>query len=258
MNTEVENETTDADEKARRLELSVQVKETNACERHVTVSVPAQDVERYFQDKFDDLAPDAAVPGFRAGKAPRKLIENRFRAEIKDQVKSSLLMDSLAQVNEESDFSAISEPRFDIESIVVPEDGPLTYEFDIEVRPEFDLPKWKGLKIEKAELEITDEDIDGELQKFGARFADLEPVEEAAQDGDHVVVNLTSKFEGKVVNQATEVLVELKPKLSFGDATFEDFGTLIVGAKSGDTKSGKVTVSEFADNERFARQRAGA
>ncbi len=99
------------------------------------------------KDAFNELAPKAEVPGFRPGRAPRKLVESRFKEQVSNQVKGSLLMDSLGQVSEEHEFSAISEPDFDFDAVALPEDGPFTFEFDIEVRPEFDVPQWKGLKL---------------------------------------------------------------------------------------------------------------
>lgn len=252
MNTETENEVSeDVDSEKAKMTLNVKVDETSACERHVTVSIPRDDIERYFQEKFDELAPKAEVPGFRTGKAPRQLIENRFRKQISDQVKGSLLMDSLAQISDQEDFSAISEPDFDFESISIPDDGPMTYEFDIEVRPEFDMPEWKGLTLERIEHEITDEEVDEELNKVMAKFADLVPVDEPAQVGDQVVVNIESKHDGKSINQANEQMIELRPTLSFGDAILEGFDKLIVGASAGDTKTGTVKVSEYANNEQL-------
>jgi trigger factor len=117
------------------LTLEIKVDSKSACERHVTVTVSEADIQRYFSEQFDELMPSASVPGFRPGRAPRKLVESRFRDQISDQVKGSLLLDSMTQVNEDQNFSAISEPDFDFEAIQVPDSGPMTYEFDIEVRP---------------------------------------------------------------------------------------------------------------------------
>ena len=249
MNTEVENDIEVEESEKQKLNLNVKVAETSACERHVTVTIPREDIERYFSEKFDDLAPNAEVPGFRAGKAPRRLIENRFREHVEDQVKGSLLMDSLAQINDDEEFSAISEPDFDFESINIPEDGPMTYEFNIEVRPEFDLPNWKGLELTRTEKEFADSEIDEEIIKLGSRTADMVPVEEPADMGDYVVVDLVATHEGKEVSRASESLVELRANLSFGDGQLDGFGDLLKGAKSGDKKNAKVTVSEFAANE---------
>ena len=85
--------------------------------------------------------------GSSSARAPRKLIESRFRKEVGERVKSELLMNSLEQMHEEQDLSAISEPDIDLDAIEIPNDGPLTFEFDLEVRPEFEMPKWKGISI---------------------------------------------------------------------------------------------------------------
>ncbi|MGI9517682.1 MAG: trigger factor [Pirellulaceae bacterium] len=249
MNTELENDTTTAEADKPKLSLNVKVDETSPCERHVTVSIPRDDIERYFSEKFDELAPQAEVPGFRTGKAPRKLVENRFRDQIEDQVKGSLLMDSLAQISDDQDFSAISEPDFDFESIEIPDDGPMTYEFNIEVRPEFEMPNWKGMKLKRTEHEFTDEEVDSEIERIGSRSSDLIPVDEAAKPGDWLVLNIVATHDDNEVASATEQLVELRKNLSFGDAILNDFDKLMKGASAGDSKSTKVEVSEFATNE---------
>ena len=146
---ELEAEDKAEGEEQQKINLSIKVDSPSACQRHVTVTIPRDEIERYYDKAFSELMGSAAVPGFRAGRAPRKLIESRFRKEVTDQVKGSLLMDSMTQITEDQDFSAISEPDFDPLAVEVPDDGPMTFEFDLEVRPEFDLPQWKGLTIER-------------------------------------------------------------------------------------------------------------
>ena len=244
MNTE----TIETEEK-EKLDLAVEVKETSACERHVTVTVPRSDIEKYFDKQFDELVPRAEVPGFRIGKAPRQLVEKKFRKQLTGQVKGSILMDSLSQVSDSQDFSAISEPDLDFEQVVIPEEGDLTYEFNIEVRPEFDLPEWKGLSLKRPEREFTDEDIDTHIGTLSQQFSDLAPVDEAVQAGDHVVCNITSRFEDTVLNTGEEQLIQVHPTLSLSDATIEEFDKLIVGAKADDKKTANVEISEHAENE---------
>ena len=69
----------DESQEKQKLSLEIAVDEPSACERHVTVTISGEDVERYVSDAFDDLMPKAEVPGFRPGRAPRKLVENRFK-----------------------------------------------------------------------------------------------------------------------------------------------------------------------------------
>jgi trigger factor len=113
------------------LQLEVQIASPSACERRVTVTISRPDIDRYFDEAYSELMPSAAVPGFRTGRAPRKVVEHRFRDEVSNQVKSSLLMDSLEQISDEKRFVAIGEPEFDLDAVEVPKEGPMTFEFSI-------------------------------------------------------------------------------------------------------------------------------
>lgn len=248
MNTQVE----DTQDNVESLNLDVDVKETSACGRHVTVTVPRNDVERYFSKQFDELVPKAEVPGFRPGKAPRKLVEKKFRKQLVDQVKGQLIMDSLAQVNESQEFSAISEPDLDYEQVKLPEEGDFKYEFNIEVRPEFEVPEYKGLTLKRPEHDFTDADIDKEIQKIARREskATLAPVEGAAQAGDVVICKITCRDENEeVVEVSDEVRLEVVETVDFADTKVEEFDKVIVGASAGDTRTASAEISEFADNE---------
>jgi trigger factor len=242
-----EDPSTDGDQP--RLELSVDVSEPSACERHITVTVPRVDIDRYVDAEIAKLMPEAQVPGFRAGRAPRKLVASHFKSEVAEQIKGKLLLDCMTQVSEDQKFSAISEPDFDFEAIDIPEEGPLTFEFDLEVRPEFEVPKWKGLKLDRPNRTIGKEQIDQHLEKLLERSAVIEPVDEAAKAGDFVVLNMHFSRDGETINSVEEVTIQLRPALSFRDANLEGFQELLKGAKAGDKKVAKVTVTPEAEDE---------
>lgn len=231
-----------------RLELDVQVASPSACERHVTVTISRPDIDRYFDDAFGELMPTATVPGFRIGRAPRKVVENRYRDEVSDQVKSALLLDSLEQISQDQRFTAISEPDFDLEAVEVPKDGPMTFEFTIEVRPEFDLPKWRGLTLKRPVRDFTDTDIDEQLEQMLARYGQLVPHEGPAAEGDYVSANITCTADGRQVAREEEAVVRIRPTLSFRDARLEGFAKLMNGAKEGDRRPADVTLSKDAPN----------
>jgi len=230
------------------LKLDVQVASPSACERHVTVTISREDIDRYFDDAFGEMMPTAAVPGFRIGRAPRKVVEHRFRDEVSDQVKSGLLLDSLEQISEEQRFTAISEPDFDLEAVEVPKEGPMTFEFTIEVRPEFDMPKWRGLKLNRPVRDFTDADIDEQLEQMLSRYGQLAPHEGEAGDGDYLSVNITATHEGKQLMHESEAVLRIRPTLSFRDARLEGFAKLMNGAKEGDRRSAEVALGNDAPN----------
>jgi trigger factor len=232
-----------------KLTLEVQVDKPSACRRHITVTVSRADVDRYFHESFSELMPNAQVPGFRAGRAPRKLVEQRFREQVSDQVKGQLLMEAMTQINEDHDFSAISEPEFDFEAIELPETGPLKFEFDLEVRPEFDLPKWKGLSLDRLTRNFTAQDVDHQLRSILSDHGDWVVHEGGAAADDHLTVNLVIRHQGDVISQAPNVAIQVKPIVSFQDARVEGFDKLMKGVKAGDRRTAKAVLSHDAPAE---------
>jgi trigger factor len=253
--TDLKDEAAEAKEEEKaKLQLEVKIEKPSACERHITVDIPREDVDRYYSEAFDELVPKAELPGFRAGKAPRKLVEKQFRDRVTDQVKGKLLMDSMAQISEEHDFSAISEPEFDFDAVVIPDQGPMTFEFDLEVRPEFDMPEWKGLSLEKPAHDYSDADIDRNLKKLLRRYGQLVPVDGPAQPDDTLIVNITFTKDGQEINSLEEHEIQLKPELSFADAKIEGFGALLSGVQAGDKRTAEVAISKEAEEESLRGQ----
>ena len=235
---------------AEKLNLDVKVAKKSACERHVTVTISRDDIDRYFDNSFSELMGKAEVPGFRHGRAPRKLVEARFRKDVGDQVKLSLLMDSMTQVSEDGTLSPISEPDFDPVAVAIPDEGPMTFEFDIEVRPEFDLPNWKGLSLERPTHTFSDAEIEKQLKDLLARRGRLVPFDGAAQAGDYVTVNLSFQDEqGNEISSAKEETIRVRPVLSFRDGKVERFDKLMKGVKGGETREGEAKISADAPNE---------
>ncbi len=239
----------DGGDETEKLNLDVQVSSPSACQRHVTVTISREDIDRYLDDAFSELVTTSDVPGFRKGRAPRKLVETRYKTQIAEQIKGSLLMDCLGQISEEEDFAAISEPDINLDAVEVPEEGPMTFEFDIEVRPEFEMPKWRGLQLARSVRDFTDDDIDIELEKMLSRYGQLTPHSEPATEGDYISVDITGSCEGKQVSHEADRLLRIRPTLSFSDGRLEGFGQLAEGAKAGDRFKGQVQLTQDAPNE---------
>ncbi len=245
-------------EEEQKLNLSIKIDSPSACQRHVTVTIPREEVDRYYDKTFSEMMGTAAVPGFRAGRAPRKLIEARFRKDVADQVKGSLLMDSMTQITDDEKFSAISEPDFDPAAVEIPDEGPMTFEFDIEVRPEFDLPQWKGLNVDRPVREIGAKDVDKRLEQILARHGRLLPVERPAATGDYITCNLTFKNGAVELSSAQEEVIRLRPVLSFRDGRIEGFDKTMQGVKAGETREATAKISPDAPNESLRNQQITA
>lgn len=238
----------DDEEERVPLKLEVDIQARSACERHVVVKVSREDIERYFDREFSEMVTTAQVPGFRPGHAPRKLIERRFRKEVAERVKTSLLLDSIQQISEEQELAAISEPKFDLDAVELPDEGPMTYEFDLEVRPEFDLPPWKGLRIERPVREFTEQDVDAALRNLLGRYGQLVPHDGPAEMGDYISTKLTFTCDGQEISSSPEELIRIRPVLSFRDGKIENFGELMVGVRAGQKRTAQAVLAKDAPN----------
>jgi len=249
-------ETTEEDvvDEPQSLNCEVEVKEPSACERLVVVSVSRDDVDGALKTEYDKLMPEAVVKGFRPGKAPLDLVKRQFKDDVQQRVKGDLLMRSMTQISDELELSAISEPDFDVDAIEIPDEGPLTYEFRLEVRPEFDLPDWKGLSIKRSERDFTEDDVNDHLKNILSDFAELNTKEGPADLDDFVTCDIAFKHNDKLVVDMKDESIRVKQKLSFPDAEIANFGELMKGKKRGDVVNTEVVIGPDAEKEELRNQ----
>ncbi len=229
-----------------KLNLNVEISDVGPCKKHVRVMVPRSDIDAIFNVSIDELSISADVPGFRKGRVPKQLISKRFRRELADDVKQKILVESLEQLAEENDLDPINEPNIDIEDIEIPEQGDFEYEFDVEVRPEFKLPEYDSLTIERPVREVADEDIDEYLQNFLSQYGKSMSHDGPAQQGDYITIRVTFTHNGNPLREISELTVRLRPVLRFQDAEFDGFGEMMDGVSMGETRETECTISQGA------------
>jgi trigger factor len=228
------------------LKIETTIDKVSTCQRRVKVSIPREDIDRYYAEAIGELMPSALLPGFRPGRAPRSLVNSRFKSELTDQIRSKLLTDAMTQVSEQEKLSPISEPDIDIGSVVLPSEGPMVFDFSIEVRPEFELPRWKGLSIRRPTREISDADVDEALANLLRERGRLVPHDGSPSVGDMIVARLRFLDGDKLLSEAAELEIVVRPKLSFADAEVPGFDKLVKKATAGTTATATVTVSDEA------------
>jgi trigger factor len=241
-------ETSAPEEEKKRLDLNVAIQDAGPCLKKIKITISQEDIESHFNEQYTELVHNAEVPGFRPGHAPRKLIEKKYRKEVADQVKRKLLMESLEQVGEEHKIEAIGEPKFDISAIEVPESGPMVYEFEVEVSPEFALPNYKGLKISRPTKEFGEADVNRQLKKFLEGYAQLVPKSGPAARDDFAIVDVVFRDGGEEISKASELSLRIQPVLRFRDGTVNNFEKSMVGASAGDVRTVDVVISNEAPN----------
>src|SRR6266568_887089 len=179
------------EEKPKKLKQSVEMRDTGPCKKHIKVAVDRADIDSRLDEQYSKLVVDSSVPGFRPGKAPRKVIERRFHKDVFDQVKAEVMLQSLEQLAEENDVAPLSPPDIDPTKIDIPKEGPMVYEFEVEVRPQFDLPNYKGLKLRRPVHTFTDEEVAAEERRVLAPYGQVVPKPNGkAEIGDILIVDL--------------------------------------------------------------------
>src|SRR6476660_4673467 len=134
-------ETADAEQD---FEYPIRVEDAGPATKKVHVEIPQDRITAKLAEQFKELRQQAAIPGFRVGHAPQKLIEKRFSADVKEQVRRSLISESYQQAVEKNNLQVIGEPQFnDPDAIQLPESGSLSYSFEVEVQPDINIPELK-------------------------------------------------------------------------------------------------------------------
>lgn len=231
-----------------KMALQVEIKDIGPCKKHVRVTVPRKDIDDVHDAAVSEFVGNAQVPGFRPGRVPRDLIEKRFRKELGDQVREKLLMESLEQISEDHELDAINEPNLNVDNIEIPEEGDFEYEFDVEVRPEFDLPEYTGLKIDKPVREITDADVEAYQLQFLSQHGELETHAGPAEKGQYIEASFSFTHNDDVIGRFNHQTVQLKPTLRFHDAELDGFDDLVEGASADDSREAEVAISSEAAN----------
>ena len=226
-----------------RLTLTVDIKPVGPCRKHVSVTVTEADIIRLRDLSVDEFSGQAEVPGFRIGHVPKSLLMKRFKSELADQVKQKVLLQSLEQMSDDNDIDPINQPDIDVDSLDIPDSGDFSYEFDVEVRPEFDIPDYGNFKIDRPSGETSDEEFIAFKEEFLESYSKPEKTDRAAAAGDSVVCDVVYKHGDKVVREADGQTFRIRPTLRFQDAEVEGFDRLMAGASVGGVKTTDVKIS---------------
>ena len=160
-----------------------------------------------------------------------------------------MLLQSLEQLAEENDVAPLTAPNIDPDSIIIPDEGPMTYEFEVEVRPEFDLPAFKGLKLTRAVRDFTDADILAEERRLLSGLGTLTPkAEGGAAEGDFLVTDLITRDGDQVLSTHKEITIRVDKRLALKDGYCDNFADSVAGARAGDKKHFTITLIDSVAN----------
>ena len=218
--------------------MSLQVEKLEKNMAKLTIEVPAEELEKAMQNAYLRAKNRITIPGFRKGKAPRKMIEQMYGKGIfLEDAANALIPEQYSKALEECDLEIVSQPEIDVTQI---EPGKaFIFTAEVAVKPEVTLGEYKGLEVPKSETEVTDEEIEAELKKEQEKNSRTITVEDrGAENGDIATID----FEGFVDGTAFEGGKGTDYPLTLGSGSFiPGFEDQLVGAKAGDHVEVNVT-----------------
>ncbi len=219
--------------------MKTEVTELSDSRVKVEVEVAAADVDRGAQRAARSLAREMKMPGFRKGKAPPSLVIQRLGF---GPVFEEALRDSLPEWYEtallDSGVSPVGNPKIEITAAPEDEGEPLSFSFEVGVRPAAKLGEYKGLEVGRPDTEVPDDIIEREVERLREGFARLEQVERAGADGDALLIDFEGSIDGEPFEggKASDYLLELG-----GGQLIEGFEEQLRGASAGESREVKVT-----------------
>jgi trigger factor len=228
--------------------VNVTVETLAPCKKLLRIEVDAPAVDAAFETVTKDYQRHAALPGFRAGKAPRDMVVKAFSDKIEEEVKRKLIPDAYRKALDENKLRAVAYP--DIEELQFAKGQALQFAATIETEPEFELPEYKGLPAKREPSVVTEADIERALNVLREQRAEYKDVSRPVQDGDFVVVNYTGTTDGKPLTEISPTARGLTEQKNFWmriekGSFIPGFTEQLVGASAGDKRT--VTI-EFPED----------
>src|SRR3989304_1272629 len=221
------------------------LEEVGPCKYKIKVEVSLEKVKEKLDEKYKELSDNLSLPGFRRGRAPRKLLERKFGKDVLNELKQELLTASFDEVIEEKKLEPIGDPQLDFDKIDLKDDAPFNYELVIETRPKFELSEYKGIKVKKPAVKVTAKEIDNALNNLREMKAEYVSAEDGkAKQDDQIVADFELTCEEKQVLKSDNASLLLNDKIAFYGVMLPEFYKLIVGKKVGNNVEYDITLPD--------------
>lgn len=190
-----------------RMDIQITTKKSDGVERLLEVSVPLAAVREAEERTARRYASSVRLPGFRPGKAPAALVRKRFKDAIRQQVIETLVQEAYKEVLDREKLQVASQPH--IHDLKFEDDQPLTFELHVELRPTVELGRTQGFRVSRPSAEVTDEQVQEQIEQLREQRATWNPVSGKPAPGDRVTVELATAEDGEELPAGKEYTLEL-------------------------------------------------
>ncbi len=243
--------------------MKTEVETLNPTRVRLSVAVPFEDLQPSLEAAYQRISQNANIPGFRKGKVPHSLIDQRFgRAAVLEDAVNNALPRIYGRAVEQSQVEPLGQPEVEITEVPDPQQGgELKFTAAVDVRPSFEIPTISDIEITVEADDVNDSAVDAQIEALRARFGTVKPVERAAQKGDFLTIDLAARVDGQDVEDLSSrglsyeigsgALLEGLDEALIGLSKAESatFPTTLVGGEHAG-KQAQVSVTAVAIRER--------
>ena len=232
------------------MEFSVET--AGPCRKRVKVTIPSERVSEEFDKSYRQWVRTVPIPGFRPGKAPRKLVEKKFGKQVALEVKQALLDAAFDQALKENDIAPLADPELDVEAVEIEPSKAVDFDFTVTVKPEFDLPEYKEIEVSVPPADPTDEEIESALRGLRKSRATLRPVKKGTvQSGDVVSLKVRGLSGEEEVFHHENLPYEVGSRI-LADLIADGLDEELEGKEAGAAVRAKAFAPPFAENHPLA------
>ncbi|MDB4626214.1 trigger factor [bacterium] len=227
--------------------MNISIENLAPCKQLIRVDVPEETVKQKMDVITGEFRRQANLPGFRAGKAPKHMVIKSYGDRIEQEVRKDLVNEGYRKAIKDNDLHTVGNP--DVEEIQFGQDLPFQFAVTVETAPTFELPDYKGIKIQKEIRSVTDEDIDKAMGVLQDRQAKFENVDRSIEENDYAVIDYTGQCDGKPITETAPKAESLAKKDAFwihvhAGHFIDGFPEQLVGLGVGDKKDITLKLAE--------------
>lgn len=232
--------TTEAGLSQKNIKMDITISEAGPSQKNVKIVIPAEEIQKVYKEKIDEIRNSNIFKGFRSGHVPFSLVEKKFGKGILDEIKYAFLWQGYQELTNKHKLQFLREPKLEVEKLEVQKDRACTFEFKVEIFPEFTLPEWKGLEVKRTVTQVSDEEIEKTLTIFRRIQGEWSVVKDGiSQEGDQIIGTLSLKAGEKTVLQRENMNFEAGTTTLAGIHLDKNY---LIGRKPGDVCSQTVTI----------------
>lgn len=197
------------------------------------VEVPFDELKPMLDDAYRTIGAQVQIPGFRKGKVPNRIIDQRVgRGAVIQEAVNEALPKFFAEAAEAENVRAIGQPEVNVTAVPIEDDSDLEFTVETDVRPELDLPDLEGIAVEVDPAQASDDDVEERMTALRQRFGTLVGVERTVEDGDFVSIDLRAEIDGEEIDSVSGVSYEVGTK-----NMLEGMDEALLGMTAGETKT---------------------